>query len=70
MNVFNTNSIGNVRYVGIENDQRAFSIFDSETGWNQAVLGKSTGVRPSKWPSVSQMINGEFLGSPLSYSPY
>ena len=40
MNVFNTNNIGNVWYVGIENDQRAFSVSDSETGRNQACAGR------------------------------
>jgi hypothetical protein len=60
-NLFSTNNIGNMWYVGIQNNERAFSMFDSETGWNHAVLKHLTGVQVSQWPSISQMPNGEFL---------
>lgn len=61
MNLFDTYNIGNMWYVGIQNNQRAFAIFDSETGWNNVVLDKLTGVQPTKWPSINQVINGEFV---------
>jgi len=60
LNLFHANNIGNMWYVAIQNNQRAFSIFDSETGWNQHVLDKLTGARPTKWPSINQIIDGEF----------
>jgi len=61
INLLKTNNIGNIWYTGIQNNQRVFGIFDSETGWNQAVLGKLTGVHPTTWPSINQVVNGDFL---------
>merc|ERR1712110_57412 len=61
MNLMKTNDTGNMWYTGIMNNQRVFGIFDSETGWNPAVLSKLTGVHPTTWPSVNQVVNGEFL---------
>merc|ERR1712110_356077 len=60
INLFHTNNIGNMWYVAIQNNQRAFAIFDSETGCNNHVLGKLTGLKPTKWPSINQVIDGEF----------
>jgi len=48
-------------YTGIQNNQRSFGIFNSETGWNQTVLDKLTGVKPAVSPKISQVINGEFF---------
>lgn len=58
--LFDANNIGNMWYTGIQNNQRAFGIYDSELGWNQTVLGKLTGVKPTVLPKISQVINGEF----------
>ena len=59
--LFAANDIGNMWYTGIQNNQRSFGIFNSETGWNQVVLNKLTGVEPVKIPKISQVINGEFF---------
>jgi len=61
INSLKTNDIGSMWYTGIMNNQRVFGIFDSETGWNPVVLGKLTGVHPTTWPSINQVVNGEFL---------
>merc|ERR1712110_134939 len=61
VNSLKTNDIGSMWYTGIMNNQRVFGIFDSETGWNPAVLSKLTGVHPTTWPSINQVVNGEFL---------
>jgi len=58
--LFDSHNIGNMWYTGIQNNQRAFGIFNSETGWNQTVLDKLTGVQPAVLPIISQVINGEF----------
>merc|ERR1712110_912899 len=41
--------------------------FDSETGCNPAVLGKLTGVHPTTWPSINQVVNGEFLPGDMAW---
>ena len=61
MSNFTTYKLGNMWYTGIQNNQRSFGIFDSELGWNQTVLDKLTGAKPSVLPSISQVINGEFF---------
>ena len=61
VDLFDTHNIGSMWYTGIQNNQRAFGIFNSETGWNQIVLDKLTGVKPSVLPKISQVINGEFF---------
>ncbi|MEC7883056.1 MAG: cellulase family glycosylhydrolase [Verrucomicrobiota bacterium] len=60
IDLFKAHNIGSMWYTGIQNNQRAFGIFNSETGWNQAVLDKLTGVKPILLPKISQIINGEF----------
>lgn len=59
--LFDAHNIGSMWYTGIQNNQRAFGICNSETGWNQAVLDKLTGVKPTAFPKISQVINGEFF---------
>jgi hypothetical protein len=61
LSLFAANNIGSMWYTGIQNNQRSFGIFNSETGWNQVVLNKLTGVKPTKIPKISQVINGEFF---------
>ena len=61
LDLFNTHDIGNMWYTGMQNNQRTFGIFDSELGWNQTVLDRLTGIRPTELPKVSQVINGEFF---------
>jgi len=61
LELFDDHGIGSMWYTGIQNNQRAFGIFNSETGWNWKVLGKLTGVKPTKSVKVSQVINGEFF---------
>jgi hypothetical protein len=61
IDLFDTHNIGSMWYTGIQNNQRAFGIFNSETGWNQPVLDKLTGVKPTVLPKISQVINGEFF---------
>jgi hypothetical protein len=61
MDLFETHNIGSMWYTGMQNNQRAFGIFDSELGWNQTVLDKLTGVTPNGLPKISQVINGEFF---------
>ncbi len=58
---FKKYDIGNMWYTGMQNNQRSYGIFDSELGWNQTVLDKLTGVKPTVLPKTSQIINGEFL---------
>ena len=36
-------------------------IFDTEMGWTKQVLDRLTGRRPASWPSLNQVINGEFF---------
>ncbi len=57
---FRQYDLGNMWYTGIQSNQRSFAIFDSELGWNQTVLEKLTGAKPTVLPGVSQIINGEF----------
>jgi len=59
--LFDTYNIGNVWYTGVQNNQRSFAIFNTELGWNQTVLDKLTGVKPTTLPKMSQVINGEFF---------
>lgn len=59
--LFNTHNIGNMWYTGMQNNQRTYAIFNSELGWNQTVLDKLTGVRPTGLPKISQVVNGEFF---------
>ena len=54
-------------YTGIQNNQRSYAIFDSEMGWNQVALDQLTGVRPTKLPATSQIINSEFHQPGLSW---
>ena len=61
MSSFRAYNVGNMWYTGIQNNQRSFGIFDSELGWNQTVLDKLTGAKPTVLPAVSQIINGEFF---------
>jgi len=61
IDLFDAHSIGSMWYTGLQNNQRTFGIFNSETGWNQTVLDKLTGVRPTVVPKISQVINGEFF---------
>tara|TARA_B100000427_G_C15499518_1_gene591369 strand:- start:338 stop:1903 length:1566 start_codon:yes stop_codon:yes gene_type:complete len=61
VDLFAAHNIGSMWYTGIQNNQRAFGIFNSETGWNQVVLDKLTGVKPTVSPKISQVINGEFF---------
>ena len=61
VDLFEYHNIGSMWYTGIQNNQRAFGILNSETGWNQAVLDKLTGVKPAMPPKISQVINGEFF---------
>lgn len=61
MSKFRAYNLGNMWYTGMHNNQRSFGIFDSELGWNQTVLDKLTGVRPTVLPKISQVINGEFF---------
>jgi len=59
--LFNAHNIGSMWYTGMQNNQRTFGLYDSELGWNQAVLDKLTGVKPTVLPKISQVINGEFF---------
>jgi len=61
VDLFEEHNIGSMWYTGIQNNQRAFGIFDSELGWNQVVLDKLTGVAPGLVPSTSQIIDSEFI---------
>merc|ERR1712151_25020 len=67
MDSLKANNIGSMWYTSIMNNQRVFGIFDSETGWNLAVLGKLTGVHPTTWPSINQVVNGEFLPGDMAW---
>ena len=55
-------------YTGILNNQASFAIYDSEFGWNQKVLDKLTGVKPTLLPKTSQVINGEFFRPDSAWS--
>ena len=58
---FTANNIGGQYYTGIQNNQRAFAIFDSEYGWNSIVTEAITGVpAPTSWPATNQFIGSEF----------
>lgn len=61
VSIFEEHNIGSMWYTGIQNNQRAFGIFNSELGWNQIVLDKLTGISPGAVPSTSQIIDAEFL---------
>ena len=61
MDKFEEHGFGSMWYTGVQNNQRAFSIFDSELGWNQVVLDRLTGVTNPIIPSTSQLIDSEFL---------
>jgi len=61
LSCFQEHNTGSMWYTGIQNNQRPFAIFDSETGWNQVVLNKLTGVVPDSVPPTSQIIDAEFL---------
>jgi len=67
MSNFEKYDIGNMWYTGIVHNQGEFAIFDSELGWNQTVLDKLTGVKPTTWPKTSQIINGEFFSPDFSW---
>ncbi len=61
IDLFDIYNIGSMWYTGIQNNQRTFGIFNSETGWNKTVLNKLTGVKAAVLPKISQVINGEFF---------
>ena len=67
LELFTVHQIGHMWYTGIQNNQRAYALFNSETGWNQEVVQRITGVRPGKLPKVSQVINGEFFKPDLAW---
>ena len=67
MGNFQQYDIGNMWYTGIVHNQGEFAIFNSELGWNQTVLDKLTGARPTTWPNTSQIINGEFFSPAFSW---
>ena len=58
MSNFEKYDIGNMWYTGVVHNQGEAAIFDSEIGWNQTVLDKLTGVKPTIWSKTSQIING------------
>ncbi|MDP6746756.1 MAG: cellulase family glycosylhydrolase [Candidatus Poribacteria bacterium] len=68
MSLFKAHSIGNMWYTGILNNQASFAIYDTELGWNQKVLDKLTGVKPTLLPKTSQVINGEFFRPDSAWS--
>jgi len=60
-NYFREHNIGSTWYTGIQNNQRAFGIFDSEIGWNNVVVKAITEQdAPSTWPATNQFIGTEF----------
>ena len=61
IDLFEVHNIGRMWYTGIQNNQRTFGIFNSETGWNKTVLNKLTGAKAGEYPKISQVINGEFF---------
>jgi len=61
LNLFKTHDIGNMWYVGIMENQASFAIFDTEYGWNPVMLERLTGAKVTSWPTINQVINGEFL---------
>lgn len=61
MSLFEEHNIGSMWYTGVQNNQRAFGIFNSETGWNQVVLDYLTGVKSTVIPPTSQIIDSEFV---------
>ena len=62
MEQFAAHELGQMWYVGVMSNQYAYTIFDSETGWDAAILPKLTGEQPpTSWPPINQMLNGEFL---------
>ena len=67
MSSFRKYGIGSMYYTGIQSNQRSYAIFDSEMGWNQVALDQLTGVRPTKLPATSQIINSEFHQPGLSW---
>ena len=62
--LFAEHDVRQMWYVGVMSNQYAFTIFDSETGWDATVLPKLTGKQPpTSWPHINQVINGEFLAT-------
>ena len=62
MEQFAAHDVGQMWYVGVMSNQYAYTIFDSETGWDAAILPKLTGEQPpTSWPPINQILNGEFL---------
>ena len=60
--LFLEHDVGQMWYVGVMSNQYAYTIFDSETGWDATVLPKLTGKQPpTSWPHINQVLNGEFL---------
>ena len=58
---FREHNIGSTWYTGIQNNQRAFGIFDTETGWNNSVVEAITQQpAPTSWPSTNQFVGSEF----------
>ncbi len=43
LDLMNSYNIGNLWYTGMQHNQRAFAIFNAETGWSQVVLTNLTG---------------------------
>lgn len=61
MSLFKKHNIGNMWYTGVQNNQRTFGLFNSEFGWNQFALDKLTGAKPTTFPKINQVVNGEFF---------
>lgn len=61
MNLFEENNFGSIWYTGVQSNQRVFSIFDSEFGWEPTVLKYLTGIKNPIIPSTSQIMDAEFL---------
>lgn len=58
---FRDHGICGTWYTGIQYNQRAFAIFDSETGWNKIVTEAITQQPvPTSWPATNQFLGSEF----------
>lgn len=58
---FRDHNIGSTWYTGIQYNQRAFAIFDTETGWNNTVSQAITQQpAPTTWPAMNQFVGSEF----------
>ena len=59
LSLFKQHGIGSMWYTAVKHNSNAFSVFDTELGWNENVLDQLTGVRPSALASFNQIANGE-----------